>query len=180
MISPSSPFRLCLGSIILAMLVALCSGSTAAAAAGGAKKRQGAVWVVFFSEKGCGHCTKVDDQLRSLEKKYPVRVRRFSIDRPEDYALFTSLEAIHSDDKLAVPLVMLGESILVGEGRIGRNLEKTVRRLARSGGSGLPYLGTPLEGGGRSTAGTCSECERRPPTLGEEWGKIKKLLDERF
>lgn len=180
MISPSPQFRLCLGGILFAMLVVICSGSPAAAATAGAKKRQGVVWVVFFSEKGCGHCTKVDDQLRSLEKKFPVRVKRFFIDRAEDYALFKSLESIHSDDKLAVPLVMLGESILVGEGKIGRDLEKTVKRLARSGGSGLPYLGTPPEDGGRSAAGVCPECERRPPTLGEEWGKIKKLLDERF
>jgi hypothetical protein len=111
-----------------------------------------------------------------------VRVKTFDIDRPEDCRLFDRLEAIHGESKFAVPMVMLGESILIGEETIIKNLEKTVQRLSCAGGASLPYLG-PSRAEGRDAQedpSHCPECRRRPTSLGEEWNKIKNFLGGRL
>jgi len=106
-----------------------------------AKTKKGPVWVVLFSSADCPRCSHVDDRIRALQKKFPVKLKRFSIDRPGHYALFHAMEAIHGEVRFGVPLVIIGESIIIGEDEINRTLEETVKRLSQAGGSGLPYLG---------------------------------------
>ena len=65
--------------------------------------------------------------MKVLKARYPLRVKDFDVDKEADYALFKRIEAIHAADKFAVPLVMVGESILMGEEEITGKLEKTVR-----------------------------------------------------
>lgn len=140
------------------------------------------VGIVFFSSNDCPHCRTIKNELRRIQRLYPVKLWTFNIDNPKAYELFTKLESIHSSDGFGVPLIMLDESILMGEAEIKKRLEPTVRRLMKSGGSPLPYLGptTPKKRARKRTPPRCPTCDRRPPTLGEEWGKIQTFVDKLF
>jgi thiol-disulfide isomerase/thioredoxin len=158
----------------------------AAASGSHASRKKGhTVWVVFFSSHDCPRCESVRELLKGLKQAYPVRLRVFDVAKEKDYVLFRRLESIHSNSEFAVPLVMVGESIIEGEDQIAAKLERTVRRLARGRGAPLPYLGKdskPQQPDTRSQAERCPECEKkgRPPTLKEELGKMKVLFDKFF
>lgn len=140
------------------------------------------VGIVFFSSNDCPHCSTIKYELRRIQRLYPIKLLSFNIDNPKAYALFTNLESIHSSDGFGVPLIMLGESILMGEAEIKKRLEPTVRRLMKSGRSPLPYLGpaAPKKRARKRNPPKCPNCDRRPPTLGEEWGNIRTFVDKIF
>ena len=118
-----------------------------------------------------------------LASEYPLKVKTFDVSRDEDYVLLSKLEAIHARKKFAVPLVLVGDSILVGEKRIMARLEKTVSRLTRGGGGALPYLGPGhSEEKVAEDDSRCRDCERngRPPSIEDEWGRIKRYLNKFF
>jgi len=172
--------------IVAAIVVLLCSWVIPNVHARPGEKAA-TVWLVFFSSKGCSKCAVVKQLIRSLEREYPLKVRAFDIDKQSHYDLMERLEAIHSKDKFSVPLVLIGDTILMGDDDITAHLEMTVRRLADSGGAPLPYLGPA--GGTRQPATRSSQsesrtdpsrcdCEKkgRPPTIGEEWDKIRTFV----
>ena len=113
------------GIVVLAVAL-LCVGRAAAAPAK-AKAVKKTVGIVFFAAHDCPRCESVKDLMKVLKVRYPLRVKDFDVDKEADYSLFKRIEAIHSADKFAVPLVMVGESILMGEEEITGKLEKTVR-----------------------------------------------------
>ena len=128
--------------VVVCLLFCLWGGEARCGKASRTKNRP--VWVVLFSSAKCPRCSHVDTLIQALQKKYPLKIRRFGIDKPEHYALFQALEAIHGEQPFGVPLVIIGESILLGESEIKSTLEETVKGLSMAGGSGLPYLG-PFE-----------------------------------
>ena len=140
------------------------------------------VGIVYFSSNDCPHCRRIQNEIRRIQRRYPVKLRSFNIDNLKAYELFSKLESIHSTEGFGVPLIMLGDSILMGEDEIKKRLEPTVRRLMKSGGSPLPYLG-PIASQKRTRkelAPKCPNCDRRPPTVGEEWGKVRTFIDRIF
>ena len=150
-----------------------------------ASDKPGKVWVVVFSSPECPHCEKAMELIERLKRKYPIRTKVFDIDSDHDYQIYKRLEAIHARNGFAVPLVMVGESMLMGEKDISRKLEKIVKKLARSGGSRLPYLGPAKfedDPVGRADDSDCDHCGRRgrPPTIGEEWRKVRGFVDKLF
>jgi glutaredoxin len=142
------------------------------------------VWAVIFSSSDCANCEKAKKLVANLKKKYPVRTKNFNIDRDKDRAVYKRLEAIHARNRFSVPVVLVGESVLVGEKEISGKLEKTVKELAGSGGSQLPYLGSVKSDEAsdtRSTDKDCDHCGRRgPPSVGEELQKVKGFLNKFF
>ena len=168
------------GIVVLAVAL-LCVGPAAAAPAKG-KAVKKTVGIVFFAAHDCPRCESVKDLMKVLKVRYPLKVKDFDVDKEPDYALFKRIEAIHSADKFAVPLVMVGESILMGEEEITGKLEKKVRSLARTGGSPFPYLGSARE---TKTAAkpdaSCRDCEKgRPPELTDELSKLRKYIEKLF
>jgi hypothetical protein len=162
--------------------------------------RRGFVWILFVSSEDCPRCDGVKKFVSVLKQKYPVRTKRLDIGRDRDRSLLGRLEAIHAEKKFAVPLIMVGDSILIGESEISEKLEATVKRLARKGGSPLPYLGPTAKDKKTRTEGRvagaaaeppsqperasseCPTCEKRPrpPSFSEELGRIKGLLNKLF
>jgi glutaredoxin len=142
--------------------------------------RKGVVWAAFFSSTGCPMCDNVKTLMAELMKKYPFRFRQFDIDKPSDYEIFERLESIHSEESFSVPLILIGESILIGERQIVRKLEGTIRSLSRSGGSPLPYLGPSVSSDAADHFSDSSrrlrESDGRPPTIWEEWAKVKAFF----
>ncbi len=152
------------------------------------------VGVVFFSSRNCPLCVNVKELLKNMKVTYPISVKTFDIEREADYLLFERMESIHGRGKFSVPLIMLGETILMGEDEIAGKLERTVQRLAVSGGSPFPYLGpgkvtkraarrarqeSPQTEPEKKVCSTCAK-KGRPPSLGEEWSKLKGLIDKYF
>lgn len=164
--------------------------------------RRNSVGMVFFSSRNCPLCKDVKELVKGLKVTYPIRVKTFDIERKKDYLLFKRMESIHGRGNFSVPLIMLGDAILIGEDEIAAKLEMTVQELAVSGGAPFPYLGpgrtanrAPRRGKPQSrTVDTtkhqskksvekgCRECAKkgRPPSLGEEWNRIKSLIDKYF
>ena len=179
--------RSVIGPSVFLVLVLWCFLSPLAATGGpqASRKRSDTVWVVFFSSRDCPRCESVKLLLKALKSSHPfVRTRVFDVERERDYALFRCLESIHSDREFAVPLVMVGESILEGEDQIAAKLEQTVKRLSRSGGAPLPYLGRNFNNKHVVPEREREKCPCQdkggPPTLKEEMGKIKVLFDKFF
>ncbi|MGO9122247.1 MAG: glutaredoxin family protein [Desulfomonilaceae bacterium] len=146
--------------------------------------KPGTVWAVIFSSSDCANCEKARKLIENLRKKYPVRTKSFNIDRDKDRAIYKRLEAIHARDRFSVPVVLVGESVLVGEKEISGKLGEIVKKLAGSGGSQLPYLG-PVKSdeapATRSTDTDCDHCGRRgPPSVGEELQKVRGFLNKFF
>jgi glutaredoxin len=168
------------GIVVLAVAL-LCVGP-ASAAPTKAKASKKTVGIVFFAAHDCPRCESVKDLMKVLKARYPLRVKDFDVDKEADYSLFKRIEAIHAVDKFAVPLVMVGESILMGEDEITGKLEKKVRSLARAGGSPFPYLGSARET--KTVAkpdASCRDCEKgRPPEVTDELSKLRKFIEKLF
>ena len=79
-------------------------------------------------------------------------MKSFSIDNELDYTLYARMEAIHSSDKFSVPLIIVGDDILIGEKEITAELEKKVQRLSEAGrgSASLPGKG-PIKEAFRET-----------------------------
>lgn len=186
MIAPL-PLRSKLGRFIAAAVpVLLCSWFVSDLHAGHGGE-DATVWLVFFSSKNCPKCSAVKQLIDGLKREYPLRVRNFDIGKQPDYELMERLEAIHSTNKFSVPLVLVGDTILMGEDDITARLEETVSRLADTGGAPLPYLGPARDSQQPATRSSQTEsrtdpslcnCEKkgRPPTIGEEWDKIRTFV----
>ena len=171
------------GIAVLALALCIMLVIAGDEAPGADEKGDGQVGIVFFGAKGCPSCEHVRDLLSALGDQYPLDLRTFDTGKAEDNALLDRLEQIHARDKFSVPLVMLDDSILMGEREIDDKLEPMVRRLVAAGGSALPYLGPrrPLKRAPQKHVDSGCNCKSgRPPTLGEEWGKLKVLLRRFF
>jgi thiol-disulfide isomerase/thioredoxin len=142
------------------------------------KAKARTVWLVFFLASDCERCEHVKTFIDALKAKYPIRIKAFDVDRRPNYELMERLQAIHSKHEFAVPLVMVGETILMGEKEISAKLESTVRKLARSGGARVPYLGQASDRTSTRTSDSeCRKCnERRPPEIRDELKRIRSLL----
>lgn len=143
------------------------------------KEKAAAIWLVYFFASDCEKCGHVKTLIEALKTKYPVRTKSFDIDQKSNYELMQRLQAIHSKRKFAVPLVMIGETILMGEAEISASLEGKVRKLAHSGGAPAPYLGKASGETSAATADTrCRECDQRgrPPDIGDELKRIRGIL----
>lgn len=168
--------------VLLAAVIALVQAfafSSLAESRQRSKAKAGTVWLVYFLASDCERCEHVKTLIDALKAKYPVRIKAFDIDKKPNYELMKRLQAIHSQHKFAVPLVMVGETILMGEKEISAKLESTVRKLARSGGAGVPYLGHASDRTStRTSDADCRKCNERgrPPEIKDELKRIRSLL----
>jgi glutaredoxin len=167
---------------IVALTITFVGSGSAEAAKVKGKAAKHSVAMVFFAAHDCPRCEHVKDLVKVLKARYQLKVKDFDVDKDADYALFKRVEAIHASDKFAVPLILVGESILMGEDEITGKLEKTVRKLARSGGSPFPYLGSAR---GNKTvakplASSCNCGQGGPPQVTDELSKLRKYIEKLF
>lgn len=174
------PFLRYAGIVLLAVTFFCWDPAEAAQTNGKASKHP--VAIVFFAAHDCPRCENVKDLVKVLKARYALKVKNFDIEKDADYALFKRVEAIHASDKFAVPLILVGESILMGEDEITGKLEKTVRRLARSGGSPFPYLGSAQakKTVTKSAASSCNCGRGGPPEVTDELSKLRKFIEKLF
>jgi hypothetical protein len=141
------------------------------------EKKRSAVWAVYFSSSNCPRCDAVKGLIDSLKHQYRLRVRTYDVGDEKGYALFSAMEAIHGADRFSVPLIIVGESILIGEKDIEERLEQIVRKLTASSGASLPYMGEIARTGMQSKPG-CATCGKgKSPSSGKEQRRLKVLID---
>ncbi|MGC8657468.1 MAG: hypothetical protein ACP5U1_00170 [Desulfomonilaceae bacterium] len=90
------------------------------------------VVVTLFTSSHCPYCENVKELVADLKTELPIRTKIFDINNPSDYDLYCKVEATHKKIKFAVPLVIVGDHILIGQSEIFANLEKTVRKYQYS------------------------------------------------
>ncbi|MBI4964357.1 MAG: hypothetical protein HY913_13855 [Desulfomonile tiedjei] len=144
------------------------------------KEKAGTVWLVYFFSADCEKCETVKKLIETLKVKYPVQAKMFNIDQKPNQELMQRLQAIHSKDKFAVPLVMVGESVLMGESEISAKLDGLVRKMAKSGGAPVPYLGAvPGRSSKVDSREPCRNCSERgrAPEITDELKRIRGFLE---
>ncbi len=141
----------------------------------------GDVWAVYFGSSDCTVCDHVRPLLDSLTRDEGLKIKAFDITRPEDYLVFERIESVHSANKFSVPLIIIGENILIGEKQIQKSLRKLVQRYREGNGVPLPYLGdlTSTGDGASSAQEDCKTCKDkgRPPSVQSELRKLKVFID---
>jgi glutaredoxin len=149
------------------------------------------IWIVFFNSHDCSQCESARALIEELKKSHHnIKVKSFDVEEQGNYSLFKKIEAIHGREKFAVPLVIVGEHILIGPDAIEKRLEHIVTGLARCGAS-LPYLGPKAEEKSKLPQQTrkslaltdkndCHCNQGGPPQITDEFRKIRSLLDGWF
>ncbi len=149
-----------------------------------------AIWIVFFNSHNCSQCEGVGALIDGLKEKHHIGVKSFDVEDERNYSLFKKIEAIHGCEKFSVPLVIVGEHILIGPETIENRLEPIVAGLNGTGAA-LPYLGpqtaaklkTPHEytkAIARTAKEDCHCNQGQPPQITDEFRKIRSLLDRWF
>ncbi len=140
------------------------------------------VWAVYFGSSDCPVCEHIGPLLKSLMDEYGLKVRCYDITRPDDYMVFERIESVHGDGKFSVPMVIIGEHLLVGEKQIQSNLRKLVDKYRNGSGSPLPYLGDTQNAHSteRPKDPDCPDCrdKGRPPPIRSELKKLKVIIDK--
>jgi len=181
------------GLICLAVCMFRLIGAPALAFAGaeGAGGHSATIWIVFFNSRDCPQCESAKTLIDALKKSHnSIRVKSFDVEDERNYSLFKKIEGIHGREKFSVPLVIVGEHILIGPEAIEKRLEPIVTGLAGCG-AGLPYLGPQAgekskvpQAPRKTVALTDKEdchCDKGGPVqITDEFKKIRSLLNRWF
>jgi len=89
--------------------------------------------VTLFTSSECPFCDNVKELVEDLKTQLPIKTELFDINKPNDFDLYCKIEATHKKAKFAVPLVIVGETVLIGQSEIFAKLESTIKSLEASG-----------------------------------------------
>jgi cytochrome c biogenesis protein CcdA len=93
----------------------------------------------FYSEESGGQKVK-EEFIAPLEKKYPIEIQSFSLNKLENYDLLGKFEKELKQEDNELPVVIIGDKILGGEPKIRKGLEELVKSYADKGGVPWPSL----------------------------------------
>lgn len=93
----------------------------------------------FYSEE-TGGLRAQEEVIRPLSAKYSIEVQSFSVNQLKNYDLLTKFEKELTDTDNEIPVIVIGNKILVGETEIRRDLEGLVKTYAEKGGTSWPSL----------------------------------------
>lgn len=111
-----------------------------------------AVELLFFYEKGCPECAKIDDFLQKrLKPNYPLSIKSYEIREPENARLMITLARFYGAKDIpekGTPAVFIDDKAFQGSSRvIQRKIEEAVRSaLARKAPSPLSQLAAGKQG----------------------------------
>lgn len=113
--------------------------------AGSARAVEPIVRAVLFWSENCAHCHRVmEEHLPPLEEQYgdQLDVQTIEIAGSEEYELWlAAIEAFQlPPDRQGVPMLFLGDTVLVGSREIPEQLPGLVEQHLASGGVGLPDI----------------------------------------
>jgi len=134
-----SPRRLTILIVGLIFLVVACSAPRAMA------QQDATVRAVLFWSKTCPHCHYVmSETLPPLQEKYGARleIRTIEISDQDNYRLWVAaMEAYHvPPDQQGVPMLFIGDRVLVGSREIPDQLPRLIERYLAAGGVDYPAI----------------------------------------
>ena len=91
------------------------------------------VVVTVFTSSECPFCENVKELVDDLKTTLPIKIEMFDINEPADYDLFSKIEATHKGERFAVPLVIVGNTVLIGQSQIFSKLEDTIKKAEING-----------------------------------------------
>lgn len=97
-----------------------------------ADSRSRGISIEFFWAKDCPHCEVVKDLVQLLQRDYNIKVHSVDVDAESGYKSFISVGEQFHKTPPAVPLIVVGNDVLMGEAEIKANLEKKVDSLVHS------------------------------------------------
>lgn len=108
-----------------------------------AQADQPVVRLLFFYSQGCSHCQAVmDEVLPPLQQKYgaQLEVQSIEISDPDNYRWLLDMETAYQipPDKVGIPEVFVGETVLIGEDEIRARLDETIAQYLAAGGVDYP------------------------------------------
>ena len=83
--------------------------------------------VTLFTSSDCPVCDRVKVLLEDFKTTFPIKIDVFDINQPDDYDLFLKIGSLYKHKHFAVPLVIVGNEVMVGQSEIFGGIEKTVR-----------------------------------------------------
>ena len=92
------------------------------------------ICVHYFYRPGCHFCAQAEPYIEGLKQNYSINLYKYNVQNPVDYKVYDELcgmENIPLEER-GVPLVAVGDKILVGLNQIQNNLEPEIRRLQNS------------------------------------------------
>ena len=95
----------------------------------------------FFYSPSCPHCKVVEEEVfPPLQSKYgpQLEIQAFNVRDRADYEVFLDLEARHGADIPEVPVIFMGEAVMVGEDVIRDRLEGQIEACLQAGGCPPP------------------------------------------
>ena len=101
------------------------------------------VRLLFFYSEDCDHCQVViDEVLPPLQEKYGAQLEMqfIEISDPDNYEWLLNMEAAYQipPDKVGIPEVFVGDTVLIGEDEIRAQLDKTIASYLAAGGVDYP------------------------------------------
>ena len=101
--------------------------------------------VLYFYGDGCVHCENIRPFIDSLSSRYPEITFRYLevYENTTNRNYFQQIAAVHNLTP-AVPTLVLGDTILVGEDQIRNGAESQIISLVRESRPGLPLNTTPV------------------------------------
>jgi cytochrome c biogenesis protein CcdA/thiol-disulfide isomerase/thioredoxin len=93
----------------------------------------------FYSEESGGLKVK-EEFIDLLSKKYPMEIQSFSLNKLNNYDLLGKFEKELKQEDNELPVVIIGNNILGGAGKIQKDLEGFVKSYADKGGVSWPSL----------------------------------------
>lgn len=137
----------------------------------------GPVRAILFWMDGCPHCHDVlDNVLPPLEEKYgdQLEITLVEVSTGEDIeGLFEAAAAYGiPQDKVGVPLLIIGDRVLVGSGQIPAELPGLIESHLAAGGVALPEIPAiqsflEEEPGGEEDCSSSADCSTPSPTAAE-------------
>jgi len=137
------------------------------------------VQLEFFWAKDCPHCEAVKDLIQMFQKNYHIKVKDVDVDTQKGYQEFVRVGQRFRKDPPAVPLIVIGGQVLMGEAEIKANLEQKIDAVIHRGqvsrGAAtrkkMKASSGPQKAAQKKTAPSSGDAEAQP-------GKMRVTSDE--
>jgi cytochrome c biogenesis protein CcdA/glutaredoxin len=172
------------GRVFAALAGVLCSLAMAVCAPAWAETATppAVVRLVYFYATSCPHCQAIiDEVLDPLQAQHgaQLEMKRLDIGAPASYELLVKAEERFGvpADRRALPTLVIGGQVLIGEAPIRDNLEALIRAGLQSGGIDWPDI-PGLEASGQSKGFGAPGLPALPAAGGDEGCKVEQTAGD--
>lgn len=102
---------------------------------GGAQVSEGTICIYLFYGETCPHCARVEPYIHEVVRRYPqVELRELEVySNASNQALFRDFLGRYDVNVVGVPMLFIGDRVLIGESAIRSDLEPSIRYFMEYG-----------------------------------------------